>query len=386
MVKRIALLLAFILGLSAPVLAAEPGSGIIDGSLVNRTEGGSSVANQEITLMTYLDNAEAGTATAKTDSVGHFIFDGLSTDSGYSYEVKLTFQQAEYYSERLAFNDGQTRKSTEVTVYDSTTNDKAIRVAMTHSVVYVELGSLRVVEYYLFVNEADRTYIGSKEVAEGTRETLRLPLPNKATELQVGSGLMECCIVGSEDGFVDTMPVLPGVKEVAYGYRISNGSGTYSFSRNVNYPTASYNLLVQGEGVEVASNQLTAGEPMEIEGMWFNQLSGQELTVDETVVARLSGLPYSNNRGTILWVVLALVVLGAGAGFTYLMRRGKLQPVDSEGNLDRRRQRLLIELAQLDDDFEGGKITKEIYHRLRAARKAELIELMPGAKGESGRQ
>ena len=125
---------------------------------------------------------------------------------------------------------------------------------------------------------------------------------------------------------------------------------------------------------------------MEIEGMWFNQLSGQELTVDETVVARLSGLPYSNNRGTILWVVLALVVLGAGAGFTYLMRRGKLQPVDSEGNLDRRRQRLLIELAQLDDDFEGGKITKEIYHRLRAARKAELIELMPGAKGESGRQ
>ena len=51
MIKRIALLvIIFVLSLSASALAAEPGSGAIEGSVVNRTEGGSSVADQDITL------------------------------------------------------------------------------------------------------------------------------------------------------------------------------------------------------------------------------------------------------------------------------------------------------------------------------------------------
>ena len=56
MIKRIALLLIiFVLSLSASALAAEPGSGVIEGSVVNRTEGGSSVADQDITLKVYLN-------------------------------------------------------------------------------------------------------------------------------------------------------------------------------------------------------------------------------------------------------------------------------------------------------------------------------------------
>ena len=51
MTKRIVLLaVIFTLSLSTSVLAAEPGSGMIEGQVVNRTTGGSSVANQDITL------------------------------------------------------------------------------------------------------------------------------------------------------------------------------------------------------------------------------------------------------------------------------------------------------------------------------------------------
>ncbi len=385
MIRRTVLLvMVSILILSGAALAAEPGSGTIEGLIVNGTPGSNGVADQDITLTTYLNDAEAGTNTAKTDAGGQFVFDGLSAEPGYSYQVKLTFQEAEYYSEWITFDDGKTRKSAEVAVYDSTTSDEAIRVAMTHSIIYVEPGSLRVAEYYVVVNEADRTYIGSKEVAEGTRETLRFSTPDEVTELQTGSGLMQCCIYPSEDGFVDTMPVLPGVKEVAYSYRIGHGSGTYTFSRNVNYPTAGYNLLVQGEGVKVTSNRLTENEPMDIEGTWFNHLYSEGLAPGETVVAQLSGLPQTNSQGAILWVFLALVVLGGSFGFTYLKRKGKLQIASPEDSPEQRRRRLLIELAQLDDDFEAGKVQEEVYRRLRAARKALLVELVQGAKGGSG--
>ena len=55
-----------------------------------------------------------------------------------------------------------------------------------------------------------------------------------------------------------------------------------------------------------------------------------------------------------------------------------------EVRLDRRKQRLLVELTQLDDDFECGKIDEEDYRRLRAVRKAQLVELMQRSKEENG--
>jgi len=382
LIKRIALLLMiFILSLSAPALAAEPGSGIIDGQLVNGTEGGSSLADQEVTLKTYLDNTEVDSTTAQTDAEGKFVFDGLSTEPGYSYQVTLTFQEADYYSEWLNFDEGETTKSTEVIVYDSTTSDEAIKVATAHTVIYVEQGSLWVEEYFLFVNEADRTYIGSKEItAEGTKETLRFSLPKGATELQPGIGLMECCIYNSEEGFVDSMSILPGGKEVAYSYKVDYSSGAYTFSRRVNYPTANFDLLVQGEGIKVASDQLTIEEPLSIEGILFNHLSGKELAPGSTLVVHLSGLPQTNNQGAVKWVVLTLIVLGAGFGFVYLMRKGRVQPVSP----DQIRQRLLVEIAQLDDDFEAGKIPEAVYRRLRAETKAQLLKLMQRSKEERG--
>ena len=386
MIKHIALLvMIFILSLSASALAAEPGSVIIDGQLVNGTEGGSSLADQEVTLNIYLNNNEAGSATTKTEADGRFVFDGLSTESGYSYQVTLTFQEADYYSEWLNFDEGETTKPIEVIVYDSTTSDKAVKVATAHTVIYVEQGSLWVEEYFLFVNEADQTYIGSKEVdTEGTKETLRFSLPKEATEQQYDRGLMECCIYGSEEGFVDSMPVLPGGREVAYSYKVDYSSGAYTFSRRVNYPTANFDLLVQGEGTKVASDQLTTEEPLSIEGILFNHLSGKELAPGSTLVVHLSGLPQTSNQGAVKWVVLMLIVLGAGFGFFYLTRKGRLQPVSPEGSPDQIRQRLLVEIAQLDDDFEAGKIREEVYHRLRTMRKAQLVELMQRSKEERG--
>jgi LPXTG-motif cell wall-anchored protein len=309
----------------------------------------------------------------------------MSTESGYSYEVVLTFQEAEYYSEWLIFDEGETTKSVEVTVYDSTTSNEAIEVAMAHTVIYVGQGSLEVMEYFLFVNETDRTYIGSKEIAaEGTKETLLFSLPEEATELQITLGLMECCIMSSEEGFVDTMPVLPGGKEVAYSYKVNYYSGTHTFSRNMNYPTTRYDFLFQGESIDVISGQLAAEEPMDIEGTQFNHLSGSDLARGDLLLVKLSGLPETDNQGAIIWAALALVVLVAGSGFAYRLKKRRLQPVNPEGSINQIRQRSLVELAHLDDDFEAGKIPEETYRRLRAEKKAQLVELMKGDTKESG--
>lgn len=388
MIKRFVLLVVIlILSLPTPALAAEPGTGTIEGQLVNGTENGSNVDNQEITLKINLNNSEESSATTKSDAEGKFVFNDLLTGPEYSYQITLTFQKADYTSDWLSFEEGEINRVAVVTVFDSTTSDEIIRIELSHSIVYVEPESLQVVEFYLFTNKSDKTYIGTKEInADGTRETLRFTLPDKASDLQPGSGLMECCIYSSEGGFIDTMPVFPGVREIVYSYMINHGSKEYEFSKKANYPMARYTLLVQGEYVGVDSEQLNVGEPVEIQGMLFSHLNSEEIAAEETLVVRLSNLPRDDSQRAIWWVLLTLLVLIAGFIAINRTRKRKLQPVSLEDGPDRKRQRLIVELAQLDDDFEGGKIAEEAYHRLRAAKKSQLVELIEKSKEKSDKE
>lgn len=383
MIKRFAsLAIILILSLSEPALAVQPNGGRIEGQIVNGTTGGSSVADQNITLnIDFNGNNEVSSNTANTDAEGHFTFDALSTEPGYSYQVVLTFQGAEYTSEWLNFGEGETIKSIKVTVYDSTTSDKAITAVITHTIIYIEQDSLLVKEYFLFVNEADRTYIGATD--NGNTGTLRFSLPHGATELQSTMGLMDYRVVSTDGDFIDTAPILPGSKEVAYSYKISFTSGAYTLSQAVNYPTTNYDLLVQGDDIKVTGDQLTTGEPVNIGGVQFNHLSRQNLVPGNTLIITLSGSPKATSSNvTAMLTVLALIVIACGFGIFFFMRKRKLQPVSPEGIPDQRRQRLLVELAELDDNFEAGKILKHDYRQKRAQKKARLVKLMQSSAEE----
>lgn len=383
MIKRItALVVILILSLPVSVLAAESGNGTIEGQVVNKSIGGSNVADVEVQLITNLNNGEVGSATAQTDSSGRFVFDNLPTDSGYSYQVKLIYQEAEYFSEGLIFDEGETTKSVEVLVYDSTTSDEAIKVSTAHTIIYVEQGYLRVKEYFLFVNESDRTYVGSQEIAaEGRKQTLAFSIPQEVTEIELYSGLTEGNIYRTESGIVDASPVLPGEKEVSYSYKLKYDSGEYILSQKINYQTVKFNFLVQGEGIKIDNARLTVSEPLDMNGARFNYLSGEELAPGDTLVTKLSGLPQPSSKAVLIWVTLAIAVLAFGAIFIYLRRdKWRAQPITLTSGLEQRRQRLLAEIAQLDDSFEDGEVQDEVYRRERAIKKAQLVRLIKEVK------
>lgn len=360
--------------LSAPALAAEPGVGVLEGQVVNGTVGGGSVAELEVTLK--INGAEAGSTTARTDAEGKFRFEGLPTGSDYSYQVSLQYQGADYTSESVSFGAGETSKSVEVPVYDSTTDDGAIMVMTAHTIIYVERDSLLVREFSLVVNGGDKTYIGSRVVTpDGDKETLRFSLPKDSSQLEVISGLMQCCVFPSQGGFVDIMQVMPGAKEVAYSYKVKYGSSAYSHSAMFYYPTMSFDLLVKGANVDVSSDQLTEEEPLDVGGKQFIHFSGKNIAPGTPLAVRLSGLPKSD-QGTSKWLAIALVLLFASFALGYVLLRRRPQPVVSGDNLDQRRQRLLSDIAQLDDDFENGKISEELYQKARSEKKAQLVRLM----------
>lgn len=390
MIWRIALLAVMIALIPSVPAAAGTDDGVIQGQVINQTEDGSSTADVAVSLTIFVNDTEVGPTTVQTDAEGRFEFDSLSTESGYSYQVTLTFQEVEYDSQAISFNHGETSRSIDVEVYDSTGSDDAISIAMAYTVIYTEQSVLRVSEYYLFANMSDTNYIGTTEVTDdGDKATLRFTLPAGYTGLQYEAGLMECCIIATEDGLIDVMPLAPGHKTIRYSYNLTTNGGTYDFSQKFHYPVAGYTLTVQDIGsVNASSAQLILGEPLSISGAQFINLSGTELSAETIVTAHLSGLPTAGSQAAVIWTIVGLVVAAGGFGGGYLLkkkrpRRPAIIQVITPNTTEDVRQKLFLEIARLDDELEAGKIPEEEYHKLRSAKKAQLVELMRRRKVES---
>jgi LPXTG-motif cell wall-anchored protein len=371
----------------ASVSAAEIGQGTIEGQVINDTENGGSVDSQEVILTTYLGEEEMETESTTTASDGFFRFLEISTEPGLSYDVEVLYQEVEYRSERLVFDDDNLIKSIELIVYDTTENPEVIEMELAHIIIYVESDILQVEEYLLFINESDKTYVGMiSSNDESIRESLKFTIPKGAAELKAGYGLMDCCIIITENGFIDTMPVLPGPKEVVYSYQIYPDSKEYVFSKDADYPVRNLTLLIQGENIDISSEQLFADEPLSIEGVTFNHLTGNNIARGEQLSVQLSELPVTGSSINIVWLALILAILIGGFLFVFTLRRRKLVVEVPPESKEKAYQEVLTELAQLDDDFEDGKIDKEVYRRLRDEKKSQLLQSAKSIKGNAGNQ
>lgn len=373
--------------LSLPVSAAEPDAGIIEGSVINGTVGGSSVAGLEVVLTTYLETDEVGTVTSVTNTEGRFVFNSLATEPGYIFQAMVDFQGAEYYSQTLSLDGEDTEQGVDVTVFDSITNDEAISVVTSHTIVYPGQNSIRVNEYFLFVNDSDRTYIGAGNTSgEGNDETLKFPVAEGATGLTYGIGLMDCCVVANEDGFSDIMPVTPGMREVVYSYEIPYNTSGYLLFRRVNYPTTDYFLMVENGGeIEITGNALIIQEPLHIEGIHFDHITGRDLVKGDTLQVLFPELVSAADNGTVIWLVLIPLLIVTGFGIAYFLIKRRAQPVEAEESTEYRKQKLLTEMARLDDELESGSIEEETYRVMRAATKEQLVELISRSEKGSDR-
>ncbi|MBI2853159.1 MAG: hypothetical protein HYX84_08720 [Chloroflexi bacterium] len=392
MVKRFTMLITALMisGLLISAYAVGAETGTVNGQLVNGTAGGKSVADVELELKTLVNGQEVASATAKTGSDGTFAFSNLSTDAKNTYQMTLTYEEAEYVSDYLAFDEGETAMTIELTVYDSTNSLEAIRVAQAHTIISVGQGMLEVTEYFLFTNESDRAYIGSGEITStGKRRTLDFPIKGKISDLQYGDGFMNCCVLPSQSGFADTMPILPGEREVIYAYRVPYSGQTFDFVKTVNYPLDQFNLLVQGNGITISGDKLTSQGPLSMGGATYAYSVAEGLFPGTALTATLSGLPGSTSqKAVIIWVAGALILLTAGSAVVYRRSRTKpqSQPVRIDNDSEQRQEKLLLELAQLDDDFAAGRTPEAAYQKQRAMKKAQLVKLIASSRGGSARR
>lgn len=380
-----------------PGARAQDG-GVLEGQVINGTAGAPPAgAGLDVTLHIFQGDAEVDTHQAVTQAGGGFRFEGLATGGDLAYQPQVTYQGVRYtVPQPLRFEQGQTELDTTITVYETTTDEAAIRLQSVHVIAESFGQVLRVSEVQVFGNVTDRTYVGSAEGAEqGT--TVLVSLPEGAVGIALAQDMPPERFVEATGGLRDTEPVLPGDggSQVFLSYHLIVPGPTVPVQRQFPYPVDDFNILVAQPGLDLQSEDLISRGPQSFQGRQFGFYTAQdlpagqpvyiELLVDMTASTSLAmpgasseSLPpegtaasEGSSRGSqgllkSIGFALVLVVLLAAVAYPAATRpaaRRKSPALTADPAV----RRLLAELADLQAALEEGRIDEGSYEQRRAA-------------------
>ncbi len=422
---------------ATPAAAPSSANGSISGTVINSTANGSSVAGTDINLLIYKGQDQADKKTAKAGQDGKFSFDGLQTGPDYTYLIHVPFQGADYAAQPVKFAEGSTSAKADVQVFDPTSDASVVSSPARHYLLEPSPGGLIVSEILIVSNNSDKTYVGSKEVQQGLKETLRFPVPDGAQDVEYGGGMMEGRVFNQGGAMVDTWPVYPGDSQRVMQYRIPLKDDGATFSTKIPMDTDKVNILAPDAGMGVSVTNVPNRSNPDIQGQKYILFSGDKLAAGTEIQIKVdhvskaasaasaatagSGTGTASEPQTLPLVAGGVIVLLAVAAAAFMVgrrrggasaRRGPRQIPASrapstdtddagaaeqeelddaeaeegagdereERELDAEKRQLVAAIAQLDDSYENQKIGAEEYNRLRTEKKARIVEIIERQK------
>ena len=415
------LVLGILLYLLLPSALAAA-DGVVTGTVVNGTAGGSVPADVAVTLYFLRDGQIVEQRTQVTDAQGAYRFTGLATDPGLRFVVVAAYIDVPYNTPELQFAGSAAIQAPPLTVYEASQDPSVVRVVTDVLILSPgEEGSgmLAIIEVVRLANDSDRTYLATGGAGSGAPmdRVLRFALPADAQDLTVLSGLSAQNVVeiNSERdnlrGFGVFMPLLPGEREVAFGYQLPYSGSALPISKRTVYPTDHFAIIALEEhGLRFNSAHLEV-QATPIGDRRYLVGSANGLAARAEVRVEVAGLPAPSLRVrlerlfdwlrgaqasvfVLLGVVLVLPILYA----VYRLRGGRRRtparkpaaaaassPKSAAPDANDKpfamrrsnndRESLLLEIAQLDDDFAAGALAEADYHRQRAEKKQRLLDI-----------
>ena len=345
---------------------------------VKQGTAGSQTPGDTIVQLQY-GNAEMGVSRAETqvDAALTFRFDAIPIRDDFRYVVSAVYQ-GRLFSLPLPALPAD---DVEITLYDLTDDAGALSISRIELVIdavkLADLGAgLYISQGISLRNESDRIFSSDRRFDDGREAVLLLRFPRGAL---IMSGDANGRYVVIEDmpnipnAIIDTLPVPPGEgHQVVMEYFLSYAENA-TIEQEFNYAmdaelsvTLAAGLSVSGEAAQLNDKGALAADYRRFSGRLQQDREPRlklEITGDPFAVA---GSEQAIVAGEHVLVLLA-VAGGAMAlltGLRYRRRRG--------GEIER----LVAQLARLDEDHDQGRINHDLWHQRRRELKARLAELM----------
>lgn len=375
------------------------GDGVIDVLVENATTG-EKPGGLPVRLYMFEGDSFVSSRSAETDADGRARFEALPNDVTWVYVAEVQYNDVPFSSNMHQFEDQASNLEIALPVYDGGATAADIRVDRAHWVLNLSTPQrLDVGEIYILSNTGDRVYDG-EEGDDGVRRVLFLTVPENATNVGVEGAELGGRFLVEGNAVIDTAPMAPGQRQILIRYSLPIEDGRVELFHPIAYAVDHLNLLVPDIGMTVEAPGWNEGEAMPAQdGSYRNfsrtnlepgEVSGAELSdieaemlipaeshpsvgrqiVDSQATPGISGQPYF----PYVIVLLGIVVLALGTVFA--LRRQKQLQQQAPQLREQHRQNLIQEIADLDDDYENGELSRSDYESERRMLKAQLIALM----------
>lgn len=372
--------------LSALPAHAQEGNGVISGRVQNGTAGGGPVGSLTVTLRHFAGMQLAEERQTQTGPDGSFRFDGLPTSPQDAYLVVVRYAGVDYVSGMVQLHQ-QPEQTVDLTVYETTTDPSAVRIASRSLVIAgasPELRAVDIMDILIVENSGDRTYLGDRSGV-----VLRIPLPRGAQEISPQPGF-DYGQPRLEDGvLLTTGPLPPGSQTVVLSYTVPYEGTRATLSIGTAMPTGTLRVLVRDGTYRLSSRSLIDTGTVEVSGVTYRVLAVDAPVVGDMHVVQVSGLPrtgllFDLPTGPIIALAVGLAGLVAAAVLTVIvLRRRRVGTETGRAAIDERLQ-LAAELNRLDEARAAGELDETAYQEQRSAVLARLRQLVAREQGVEG--
>ena len=358
---------------------------VVEGQIVNGTVGGGSVDGLAVVFH------EEGISRhdhrrANSDADGRFMFDEIVFDTEIQYGVSVDYRGALYGTD-LDLSQGSPPAS--ITVYEATDAEGTLTVSIA-SILITEVDEasqrVRTLEIAKLVNATNRTYVPGPD----PMGMVRFGLPSGAQGLQVSTNLLGADVLQVDVGFAITGGVPPGEHDVMYAYDFPFSASQASFARSFRYGAGSVRVLVPLEVARISSRDLEGPESVDIGSRSYQLLTASDVPRGSRISFDLLDLPRASlgdrlgrRAGQVPMEYIApaglLLLMTALIGLALWMR-GLARPALASGTGEAvgdevERDRIIHEIAELEDNYEVGGLSETQYRRRRQALMARMAAL-----------
>lgn len=355
----------------------------VSGRVTNGTMGGALPSD----LVIYLRfGGMSGLQTLQTGigPDGAFAFEDVPLAEGQNLLVYTFYRERLFTSDVRAVDPATSAYDIPLAIYELTEDPfvvELVEMSITIDSLRVEgLGDgLVFTQSFVYRNTSDRAFSTAASTGNGTYASLLALLPPGAVILNPTES-PRYIIAQQQFALIDTMPVLPNkAHEIVAVYFLPYEDGAIIEQPLNNALLGPVTIYIRPTTLSIEGSGLAEAEPLDDpDGAYKTYRGTLDIGIGDVLRYEISGLAFGSRNTSAdasLLTADALLPLAAVVGLM-LVALGGFLFWRGRKNTDRQIDRLVRLIAELEAKHEAGQINHDLYHRQRAAYKAELARLV----------
>lgn len=310
---------------------------------------------------------QSGTRDSKacvTDGEGRCSFEGLSTESSYSYRVNVPYEGARYSSAPFRF-DAATGQRVRVVRLPTTTDGRRVFQVLGRTMIEFRDDRAHITQEARLTNLGDETYV----FPQGGMP-IRLPAGFKAFDSM--AVMTDQRLTAAEDGLEISGSIPPGRADLTWAYDVPVQGSSLSIEQAVPFATMEYQVIsdyVDGMSLEVEGFQVArvheGGDRRFLVASLMRRPGDPPI---DPLRIHIRGIP---GGGLLPYLAIAIAAILIGFGVVLLVRPSDQTAALATARKDRREE-LLEAIASLERQRKTEAIGPSYYENRRRELTDEL--------------